>query len=260
MTKSFLFVITFILASFLSAFAQSDALKNDLGKSFSKSSVVRLNTRNAKASGKLSIAAADKKFELSLTPHDLRAARYTAEDTNMVGTRELEKTPVTTYKGKIAGAAQSDVRLTINESGIEGFFGSKQEKYYIEPAKKYSAVAAADEFVIYQETDVLRNKSIICPQDLTAEIESGKATVMTEDAQPAAGLKTLEIATEADLDYVNSAGGAAGANAKILSILNMVEGVYESELNLTISVVYQHTWSVADNFDTTTPVVRAGRN
>nr|MBA2737561.1 VCBS repeat-containing protein [Pyrinomonadaceae bacterium] len=32
-------------------------------------------------------------------------------------------------------------------------------------------------------------------------------------------------------------------------ILNMVEGVYENELNLAISVVYQHTWSTSDPFN-----------
>ena len=61
------------------------------------------------------------------------------------------------------------------------------------------------------------------------------------------------MATEADVEFVNSTGGAAGANAKILSILNMVEGLYESELSLTISVVYQHNWSVPDTFETATP-------
>jgi hypothetical protein len=252
MTKRFLFVITFTLASCVSAFAQNDALKNDLGRSFSKSKIVRLNARNAKASGKLSIAAADKNFELSLTPRDLRAARYVAEDTALVGTRRLEKTPVTTYKGKIAGDAQSEVRLTIDDAGIEGFFGSKRERYFIEPARKYSALAAADEFVVYQAEDVLRDKSINCPQDLAVEIEDGKSLVATEGGQNLAGLKAIEIATEADFDFVQTTSGSASeANAKILSILNMVEGVYENELNLTVSVVFQHTWSTADPYNGT---------
>jgi hypothetical protein len=47
---------------------------------------------------------------------------------------------------------------------------------------------------------------------------------------------------------VNTFGGPAGANNEIISILNMVEGTYNSELNLSISVVYQHTWSAADPF------------
>src|SRR5215213_202793 len=99
MTKRFLFVILFILGTFLPAFAQSEALKNDLGKSFKDAKVVRLNVRRAKLNQKLSIAASNKNFELSLTPRDLRAPRYFAEETTAVGTRRLEKTAVTTFKG-----------------------------------------------------------------------------------------------------------------------------------------------------------------
>jgi len=252
MTKRFLFVILFISTACLSAFAQSETLKNDLGKSFSNAAVVRLNVRNAKASQKLSIAAANKTFELLLAPRDLRAPRYAAEDTTAVGTRRLEKTPVTTYKGKIAGDAESEVRLTLDDSGIEGFFGSKREQYFIESAKKYSAFASADEFVVYQAADVLKDKSIYCPQDLSRDIEVGRSMVMTEGAENLIGLKAIEIATEADYDFVGTTNNDANAaNAKILSILNMVEGVYASELNLTISVVFQHTWSTADPFDGT---------
>jgi hypothetical protein len=264
MTKSCLFVILLILASFFAVAAQSETLKNDLGNSFRNVSVVRLNKdlaqRQAQASRTFSITTANRTFELSLMPRDLRAARYYAEDTGVVGRRRLEKTSVSTYKGKIAGDAESEVRLTIDDAGIEGFFGSKRDRYFIEPAKKYSDAASADEFVVYQEADVLADKSIYCPQDLTGEIEDGKSMVSTENVQTTSGLKAIEVATEADLDFVNGEGGITAANAKILSILNMVEGVYESELNLTISVVYQHTWSVADNFDTATPVVRSGRN
>jgi hypothetical protein len=250
MTKRFLFVISLITSAILPAFAQSDSLKNDLERSFRNAKVVRLDARSAKANHKLSIAAADKTFEISLTPRDLRAPRYVAEDTGVVGTRRLEKNAVSTYKGKIAGDAQSEVRLTIDDAGIEGFFGSKREKYFIEPAKKYSPLASAEDFVVYQETDVLRNKAIYCPQDLTQEIEGGKQMVATEGVQNLTGLKAVEIATDADFDFLGTTGNDPNAaNAKILSILNMVEGVYESELNLTISVVFQHTWSAADPFN-----------
>ena len=76
--------------------------------------------------------------------------------------------------------------------------------------------------------------------------------VSSGDVQSLNGLKTIEIATEADFDYVQTTGSSAStANANILSILNMVEGVYESDVNLKVSVVYQHTWSTADSYDGT---------
>jgi putative transposon-encoded protein len=258
MTKRFLFVILFISALFLSAAAQSEALKNDLGNSFKNVSVGRLNRRDAAAAQSgatnrtISISASNKTFELSLTPRDLRAPRYVAEDTTAVGVRRLERTPVTTYKGKVTGAADSEVRLTMVNSEIEGFFQTRSERFFIEPAKRYSALAAPDEFVVYKAEDVLRNTAFNCPQDLAGKLEDGKSMVLAEGAENLTGLKAVEIATEADFDFVNTTNNDANAaNAKILSILNMVEGVYENELNLTVSVVFQHTWSTPDSYNGT---------
>jgi hypothetical protein len=258
MTKSFLFVILFILTSVSSVFAQeSEALKNDLGNSFKTVSVVRIQTRDGIAqtgasSRVISISAANKNFELSLTPRDLRSPRYIAEDTSVAGVRRLEKTPVTTYKGKIAGETDSEVRLTMVNSEIEGFFQTQTERFFIEPAKRYSALAAPDEFVVYKAEDVLRNTGFNCPQDLSEKLEDGKAMVTTEGVQAQTGLKTIEIATEADFDFVGTNNNdAAATNSKILSILNMAEGVYERELNLTVSVVFQHTWSTPDSYNGT---------
>ncbi len=254
MTKSFLFVILLILAAFLTTSAQSDALKNDLGNSFKNVSVVNLNTRDAirqaKASQTISISTSNKNFELSVTPRDLRSPRYFAEDTTENGVRKLDKTPATTYKGKILGETDSEVRLTMDDSGIEGYFSAGAERFFIEPAKKYSGLATADEFVVYRAEDVLRDTGFNCPQDLAGKMEDGKKMVLSgNQVQNLAGQKAVEIATEADFDFVNTTTDAAGANAKILSILNMVEGVYANELNLTVSVVFQHTWSTADSYN-----------
>ena len=40
-------------------------------------------------------------------------------------------------------------------------------------------------------------------------------------------------------------------NADILNSINMVEGVYEDELGITFSVVFQHTWATADPYSGT---------
>jgi hypothetical protein len=257
MTKRFFFVILFILGTFTFVSAQREELKSDLGRAFKKSSIVRLNAREAarqaRADRTISIPTANKNFELSLTPRDLRAVRYYAENETADGRRALEKSALTTFKGKVAGDAQSQVRLTIDESGFEGYFGSNSERFFIEPARKYSEFAAPDEFVVYQAEDVLRDRTINCPDDLTKEIQAGREMVAINGRENAvSSLRAIEMATEADFEFVNSAGGAAGANAKILSILNMVEGLYEAELQLTINVVYQHTWSTPDNFSLTT--------
>jgi putative transposon-encoded protein len=43
-------------------------------------------------------------------------------------------------------------------------------------------------------------------------------------------------------------GGAAAANGDILSVLNVVEGIYQNQLGLTFSVTFQHAWTATDPY------------
>ena len=55
----------------------------------------------------------------------------------------------------------------------------------------------------------------------------------------------VEIATEADFEYVSAAGGGAAANNEILGTLNQIEGIYQRDIGITFTVVLQHTWDTA---------------
>ncbi len=251
--KSALFTPIFVLLFTFFAFAQSNHLEDDLKKSFKKFNTTRLNNRKileeVKLINALSIQTTEKKFELNLVPRDLRGAQYKAEDTNASGTRQLKNLDeITTFKGKIAGINESEVRLTIDDNKIEGYFDTGGERYFIEPAQRYSSLANTEDSVVYQEKDLLKTETFTCHSKLGEKIERGTEMVSASRAETAQELRVIEIATEADFEYVSGLGGANQANKEILSILNMVEGIYERELNLTIEVVYQHTWSTPDGF------------
>jgi hypothetical protein len=248
---TFLFALFFVFAQ--NILGQSNALKNDLKKSFSKVDVVRLNNnaslRQIENQNVLSISTSEENFQLHLTPRDLRAPHYRAENATLMGSQTIESGAVTTYKGKVSGDDKSEVRLTIEDSKIEGFFTTGNEKYFIEPALNYSPLAAAEDFVVYRPENTLNKRSYTCHSDLVERIEDGKRLVEMKSLETVQSLRVIELATEADFEYVTSVGSASAANNKILSILNMVEGVYANELNLTISVVFQHTWSTPDPFN-----------
>jgi len=72
--------------------------------------------------------------------------------------------------------------------------------------------------------------------------------VSRESAREVEGLKKFDVATEADLEWVNTFGSPTAANEEILGILNMVEGTYIAELGLRIRVTYQHTWTTGDPY------------
>ena len=241
-----------ILSFTLLAFGQKDNLQKDLGNSFTKFNLVRLNSQTtlqkAETGSSLIIPTGEKKLELVLTPNDLRLSRYRSEDTNAQGVQTLEKGAVTTFKGKVAGENSSEVRLTIDDAKIEGYFFTENDKFFIEPAKNYSSMANADDFVVYKPEDSLKQNGFSCNSELFGKIERGRNMVAANGIESAQASKVIQLATEADFEFVVALGGAAQANAEILSILNMVEGVYASEFDLTIRVPFQHTWSIPDSY------------
>jgi hypothetical protein len=235
----------------LSTISQQTDLRDDLHHSFTKFDLVRLGEDQLRTEGgarTLSVSAAGKAYRLVIEPNDLRAPGYRAEDTNMIGVSNVRPLPVTTFKGKIAGAAASEVRLTIDGDGVEGYFQDAGDRIFIEPATKYSTLASPGDLVIYRAEDSLKDNSYLCESDLPGRIEYGRDLAASGTTENMLMLRVLELATEADTEWVNTHGGAAQANAEILSIMNMVEGTFSSEINLTIQVVYQHTWTTGDPY------------
>ncbi len=233
--------------------AQNGDLQSDLRTSFKKFKLARLDAsaalRNAQTRQTVTIPTVNGNFELNLMPHDLRTRNYRAEATTADGAIALEKTPVKTFKGKISGEIQSEVRLTIDGATIEGYFlTANSERFFIEPASRYSKFAEAGDFAIFTENDFLKKDGLECLSELGEKIERGNKIVGSRSSA-ITPLRVLEIATEADFAFVNELGSAAEANDEILNILNLIEGNYEAELGLTFDVVFQHAWTITDPYN-----------
>ncbi len=241
-----LFSASFLSLFTVTLFPQDRRLTNDIANSLRGFDVVRINASNETRS--LSFTAAGRSVTLNLVPHDMRGNSFRALNKNANGEAFLERTPSITFKGRIAGEADSDVRLTVDGGKIEGYYRMQGERFFIERAGKYSPYAGANEYVIYRAADVIADSTFQCGATLEEKIEDGKALIDRGAISNSLTVKRIEIATEADLEYVTALGGPSQANTEILSILNMAEGVYNEELDLAITVVFQHTWSTADPF------------
>ena len=237
---SLLFLLTFATS------AQDRRVSDDLANSFRRVEVVRIAA--PRGSQRLSFRANARDVKLAIAPHDLRSKSFQAQDRNVHGETVIERTPVNTYKGKIEGEEDSNVRLTMDGSRIEGYYTTRGERYFIEPAGNYSRFAATDQFVVYRAEDVIASALFSCGLTLDEKVDFGKELAQNGLTEAVQSLKQIELATEADFEYVTALGGAAQANNEILGILNMVEGTYETELGLSISIVFQHTWSTTDPF------------
>lgn len=237
------------------AFGQNDRAKQDLGRSFRKVDLVRLKDSAApQAAGnrKLSFNARGRNFDLDLTPNDLRSARYSAEDSAAPGMRVGADLTIKTFKGDVAGESDSQVRVSIDGTKIEGYFLTGGKRLFIENARKYTNQSADDEYVVYEKEDSLVENTYLCGEtSAAAQLDSGVAGAAPQIAAVTASARVIEVATEADYEFVTKLGGASQANTEILSILNMTDGVYQNELGLSVSVVFQHTWSTPDSFTPT---------
>src|SRR5436305_2302118 len=169
----------------------------------------------------------------------------------MPGVRSGADQPTLTYKGFVDGDPSSSVRVSIDDSKIEGYFVVNGERLFVEPARKYTNLANDGDEVVYRQADSLVENAFLCDADIPTQLESGEKLVQGQAAQLITTLQNIELATDADTQYVSTLGGAAAANNEILGILNMTEGVYQSDLNLSLTVVYQHTWTTPDPYDGT---------
>ena len=58
-------------------------------------------------------------------------------------------------------------------------------------------------------------------------------------------MKVVQLATDADSEYVATLGGTSKANAQIVNIMNMVDGIYQVEIGVTFTIGFQNTWTNA---------------
>lgn len=211
----------------------------------------RAVAQKVRESGRLSVVTAGHDFEIQLRPNDLRAANYRAEEVSEGVARNVPMSTVNTYRGKVDGVAGTEARFTIDDNRFEGMIITPQESYFIEAANKYTPAAGATDYLLYKASDVRPEITKVCGT-LEDEIRRrAKEIGANLSVHPSSGVapdvfspfKVVEIATEADFEYTSALGGSAAANNDILSIMNQVSAIYERDMGLTFSVVFQHTWA-----------------
>jgi Metallo-peptidase family M12/Calx-beta domain/Reprolysin family propeptide len=244
--------------------------EQDVEQVFTNHEDVRLDSQMAaqrvRESGRLSVQTPTRDLELVLTPNDLRAPNYRAEEVIDGGiVREVPMSRVNTYKGSVVGMPGSDARFTVDDNVIEGMIITADQSYFLESARKYSSSASVADYLLYRATDVRPEITRTCGDTLEQQVNrEARQFASTSPANVAPQLfspfKVAEIATEADFQYVSALGSSTAANNNILSIMNQVQAIYERDIGLTFTVVFQHAWSTADPYSTSGPAVQPAEN
>ena len=200
-----------------------------------------IETQARQSSEPLELNLSGVRYYFELVPRDLRSPRYRAEVTGEDGVRrQLPPPPVTTYKGTaVVDQEVVQARFTITNNRFEGVVFTPGDWHYIEPLRNYLQTVESAEMVVYRQSDIKPGQEWRCG---ASNLKRG-INQIDQAAIDTTTTYTVEVATEADYEYVQALGGPDAAKREIMSIMNMVEGVYEQELNLKLEIVYQHAWN-----------------
>ena len=224
----------------------------------------RAMAERVRSTGTMRLPTSAGPFDIELAAYDMRAPHYRAEVVLDGGeVQSLERTPVRTYKGSVRGKTQTQARFTIDENTFEGVIITPSELYFVEPARKYSSAATQRDFLVYKGTDVIKTSFGECGVTL-AEKVAGETSRLKFDKQISpfttgavtddlfAPPRSIDLATDADFEYFTALGSALAANNEILSIMNSVEGIYNNQLGLQFTIVFQNVFATSNDPYTST--------
>ena len=208
--------------------------------------------------GEAILAFGSETFALRLSPSDLWSEDYRQEWHEANGVRVVHTAPTGVYQGQLAGQPASDVRLVATDDLLRGYIRTEEAWYFIDPLthftrKAEAGAARAEQVVLYREQDVRAGAAVSCG--------SGHAHRIAErfvldpaglDEVPAQGatrnhndsLWQADIATDADFEYTSSVADPA---TEIAGIVNVADGIYEAEHDISFRLRFQGFWNVVND-------------
>jgi hypothetical protein len=194
-------------------------------------------------------------LEVAFHPVDVVADSYQAEIIDRRGARTpMDRPAVLTFTGTLASEpGQRDFAklAQLPDGSLAGLLRVAGVLYdlALDPADEIPLLWIR-EISAGQLDRVLDGCGLATPGDPIADAAPASSASLAADP---AGLRVIELATEADARFVARSGDADRANARILSIVNAVNGFYESDLGLTNRVVVQRAWSRRDPYRSKNP-------
>jgi len=185
-------------------------------------------------------------WTINLQFNDMRAPNYKQTYVSDKGTFEREPFRVNTFKGTTSG--NQAVRFSIDENNFFGVVFDEKLHYVIRPISDFTKNNSDERLIVYKNSDIIvtNENSDYINDAITAPVdEKNKKTEgnMTRGGAPCTYY--LEIATDADYEFYQIHGN--NTNSYILSVLNVVEGIYQSTFDMKFIVTYQNVWTTQSN-------------
>ncbi|MBI4602954.1 MAG: hypothetical protein HY721_13435 [Planctomycetes bacterium] len=202
---------------------------------------------------------------MQLEPSAVRSDRLQARAGSLGAERSVYLPEPRTFKGRLEGDPDSMVRLSAGSRGLRGYIRSSSGWTFIEPFAAPPGTAGAgledldalggaggaSPHKVYTEGDLDPGFLGHCGEPVRLdpavpgpahEAEPGAAAEVRAPRQGAEGaeLLVLELAVDADFELYQLYGD--GAAAEIESVINMVDGIYERDLGISIQIVSINVW------------------
>jgi len=194
----------------------------------------------------------NKDWIIDLEVNDLRAPSFKQEYVTEKGTFVYDQFILNTFRGRTSN--NQVVRFTIDDNNFFGVIFNKRDYYIIKSARDYTGNFEDETFIIFNSSDVIISEHFEFFEDLRViEYDINELIMQNEehclDNILLANLacRVLLIATDADYEFFQQTRGASNlptnTNNFILSQLNIVDGLFESALNLRINVTSQRVFT-----------------
>ncbi|MBZ5535027.1 MAG: hypothetical protein LAO31_03650 [Acidobacteriia bacterium] len=209
----------------------------------------------ARSTGRISIDLDNVRTELILRLKNLRAPDVQWTQTTATGVVQESLPPVSTYEGEVAGEPDSQVRLLANGDLLIGFIRRGNDWVFVDPLSLYVQGSSVKQLVTYHEADIRPEYLGVCGttmlQDMADHLFGLRREAAKSDVKEIT-LKHFRIATDADYEFYQANGSSS--NSVIEGVLNEVDGIYQSQLNLTLTVGFQNVFtSSAQPYTSTAP-------
>ena len=192
-------------------------------------------------------------WTIDLEFNDMRAPDFRQEYVSYEGTFEYKEFSLNTFKGRTSN--NQIARFTIDEDNFFGVIINDMEHYIIRPTKDYTKNSADESFIVYKNLDIIITEDdfdyLNDALETQENIENGFInrdefgnTELGGGFPSRANCLKLRLAIDADYTIYQAFGSnLPNTYSYMLSLINIVDGIYEETFGLNIMITYQNIWT-----------------
>ncbi len=174
----------------------------------------------------------DYNFDIAIEKVNYRAENYVQRIATEAGIITEPAGEVVTYKGATNLDLENKIRMTISEEKLYGYFNVDGEEFFVEPLNNFVEDAANNQLVIYNSKNVLP-KEMGCGTTMADEIKDQHSGNFDKSSE----CYEVDVVYAADNGMVVKHGGVSGTQNHIESVFNIMDGIYQNDVNVTMIIV-----------------------